>query len=48
MDDWDEFLNNAKSEEYYNCDIELDGEKIKNIAIRGKGNTSLSMVINDR
>lgn len=48
MDDWDEFLNNAKSEEYYNCDIELDGEKIKNIAIRGKGNTSLSMVNNDR
>lgn len=48
MDDWDEFLDNAKSEEYYDCDIELDGEKVKNVAIRGKGNTSLSMVNNDR
>lgn len=48
MDDWDKFLDNTKSEEYHDCDIELDGEKIKNVAIRGKGNTSLSMVNNDR
>ena len=48
MDNWDDFLSNAKNEEYYNCDIVVDGEKIRNVAIRGKGNTSLSMVNNDR
>ena len=48
MDDWDEFTDNCKSEEYYNCTVVIDNEGYKNVAIRGKGNTSLSQVSNDR
>lgn len=48
MEDWDEFTNNCKSEEYYNCTVVIDNEAYKNVAIRGKGNTSLSQVSNDR
>ncbi len=48
MDDWDEFTANARSEEYYTCSVVIDGEAFKNVAIRGKGNTSLSSVTNDR
>ena len=51
MDDWDEFLDSCTSEEYYDCSIVIDNEAFKNVAIRGKGNTSLSSVAsygNDR
>lgn len=48
MDDWDEFTANCKSEEYYSCTVVIDNEAYKNVAIRGKGNTSLSQVTNDR
>ena len=51
MDDWDEFIENCTSEEYYDCDVEIDGETYSNVAIRGKGNTSLTQVAsygNDR
>lgn len=48
MDDWDEFTANCKSEEYYACTVVIDNEAYKNVAIRGKGNTSLSQVSNDR
>ena len=48
MDNWDEFTENCKSEEYYNCTVVIDNEAYKNVAIRGKGNTSLSQVSNDR
>lgn len=44
MDDWDEFIDNATSEEYYNAAVVIDGEAYKNVGIRGKGNTSLSTV----
>lgn len=44
MDDWDSFLSTAQSEEYTNCSVVIDGEAVKNVAIRGKGNTSLSTV----
>ena len=44
MNDWDEFIQNAMSEEYYAADLVIDGESYKNVAIRGKGNTSLSSV----
>ena len=39
MDDWDEFVQNCKSEEYFNCTLVIDNEAYKNVAIRGKGNT---------
>ena len=44
MDDWDEFTANCKSEEYYACSVVIDNEAYKNVAIRGKGNTSLTQV----
>ena len=48
MDDWEEFTANCKSEKYYNCTVVIDNDAYKNVAIRGKGNTSLSQVSNDR
>ncbi len=44
IDDWDGFLDTAQSEEYTECTLVIDGEAYKNIAIRGKGNTSLRNV----
>lgn len=48
MDNWNAFTANCKSEEYYACTVVIDNEAYKNVAIRGKGNTSLSQVNNDR
>ena len=44
MDDWDGFIENCESEEYSACAVVIDGESYKNVAIRAKGNTSLSSV----
>lgn len=44
MDDWDEFIANCKNEEYYSCAVVIDNEPYKNVAIRAKGNTSLTQV----
>lgn len=44
MNDWDDFIDNAASEEYYAANVVIDGEAYKNIGIRAKGNTSLSTV----
>lgn len=44
MDDWDKFIENCESEEYSICNLDIDGELVKNVAIRAKGNTSLSSV----
>lgn len=44
MDNWDEFLKSCENEEYARCAVVIDGEAYQNIAIRAKGNTSLSMV----
>ena len=46
MDDWDSFVENCESEDYSACAVVIDGESYKNIAIRAKGNTSLSQVAN--
>ena len=46
-DDWEKMLSNALSEEYYVCDVVINGKKIKNVAIRPKGNTSLSAIAMD-
>ncbi len=51
MDDWEGFLDTCTSEVYASCTLVIDGEKYSNVAIRGKGNTSLSSVAsygNDR
>ncbi len=46
MDDWDSFVENCPSEEYESCNLTIDGETYSNVAIRGKGNTSLTNVKN--
>ena len=45
--DWEEMLENAINEEYYKCDIVVNGVTYKNVGIRPKGNTSLSQVYSD-
>ena len=44
MDDWETFIENCESEDYSACTVVIDGKKHSNIAIRAKGNTSLSSV----
>lgn len=44
MDDWDEFIANCTDEEYTVCTVVIDDEASKNVAIRAKGNTSLTQV----
>ena len=44
MEDWDGFLATCTDEEYVPCHLVIDGESYKNVAIRAKGNTSLSSV----
>lgn len=43
-DDWQEMLSNAMAEEYISCNVVIDGESVRNVGIRPKGNTSLSQV----
>ena len=44
MDDWDSFIESCEDEAYSACAVVIDGESYKNVAIRAKGNTSLSSV----
>ena len=46
-DDWNDMLENAISEEYYTCDVQVNGETFYQVGIRPKGNTSLSTIVND-
>ena len=51
MDDWEGFLDTCTDEEYVLCSLVIDNESYKNVAIRAKGNTSLTQVAsygNDR
>ena len=42
--DWEDMLANALKEEYYCCDVVINGITYYNVGIRPKGNTSLSQV----
>ena len=44
---WDYLTSHAVDEQYVRCDAEIDGELIKNIAIRPKGNSSLAAISNN-
>ncbi len=44
MNDWEGFIETCTNEEYATCNVVIDGEAYKNVAIRAKGNTSLSNV----
>lgn len=41
---WDYMIKNAKAESYMLCDVIIDGERIENVAMRPKGNSSLSAI----
>ena len=40
MNDWDNFLQHSQDEEYYPCNVVIDGVKIDNVGIRTKGHSS--------
>lgn len=42
--DWDSMIKSAADKEYINCDVEIDGELIKGVSIRPKGNASFRSV----
>ena len=44
---WEEMLDNAMAEEYYSCDVTINGHELRNVGIRPKGNTSLSAIAAD-
>ena len=46
-DDWENLLANAAAEEYFECDVAVNGETVYNSAIRAKGNTSLTTIAAD-
>ena len=46
-DKWTEFLENAGSKPWIQCDIDIDGETCKDVGIKTKGNTSLQQLVND-
>lgn len=45
--DWEDMLENAISEEYCQCDVEINGQTFYRVGIRPKGNTSLTSIAND-
>ena len=45
--DWNAMLENSTAEEYYQCDVEINGTTFYRVAIRPKGNTSLTSIAND-
>ena len=45
--DWNDMLANAAAEEYYQCDVEIGGTAFYRVAIRPKGNTSLTSIASD-
>ncbi len=46
-DAWEAMLANAMTEEYYVCNVVINGKRVNNVAIRPKGNTSLSAIAMD-
>ncbi|MDO4272605.1 MAG: CotH kinase family protein [Eubacteriales bacterium] len=44
---WDEMLQNATAETYYQCDVEINGTMFYRVGIRPKGNTSLTSIASD-
>lgn len=46
-DSWQDMLDNAIDEEYYQCNVVINGETFYDVGIRPKGNTSLSSIVSD-
>ena len=45
---WNNMIQNASKEEWTPCDVVIDGEELKNVGIRTKGNSSLMMAKNGK
>lgn len=45
--EWREMLDNAMNEQYYKCDVTVNGTEFYSVGIRPKGNTSLSSIASD-
>lgn len=45
--DWNDMLENSTAEEYYQCDVEINGTTFYRVGIRPKGNTSLTSIASD-
>lgn len=41
---WDDMIANAQAEEYIQVSVVIDGESVKGVGIRPKGNSSLAMI----
>ena len=46
-DNWESLLRTAINEDYYACDVQVNATLFRNVAIRAKGNTSLSSIASD-
>lgn len=46
-EEWEDMLENAITEEYRQCDVEINGETCYRVGIRTKGNTSLTSIASD-
>ena len=44
---WDDFCEKASEKEYYEADVVIDGEKIANVGLRTKGNSTLNTGISN-
>ena len=44
IDNWEDFISTATDETYVACNVVIDGQRVNNVGIRAKGNTSLSSV----
>lgn len=47
QEEWEKMLENAIAEEYYACDVLINDQKLSNVGVRPKGNTSLSSIVNN-
>lgn len=47
QEEWEAMLENAMAEEYYACDVLINDQKLYNVGVRPKGNTSLSAIVNN-
>ena len=45
--DWEDMLAGAVTKEYYQCDVEINGDRFYRVGIRTKGKTSLRNIASD-
>ena len=44
IEDWDGFLETCVEEKYSSCSVSINGERLENVGLRAKGNSSLTTV----